>query len=309
VDQPLVSVIIPCFRQGHLLSQAVDSALTQSHPAVEVVVVNDGSDDDTAGVARRYRDRISYIFQTNRGLAGARNTGIAAATGRYLLFLDADDQLHPDAVAGLVAAASGREDVVCVGGYRRFTDTPRTSTDDVLPPRTSAPSGLLLTACFGPPHSFLSPRAQVVAVGGFDPAPAGCEDYDLWVRLVLAGCEVIPVYQVVAYYRQQLGSMSTNGELMATGSARVLRRVRKVARESPATIAPLGREPSELLRAVRRQLAREMFDAGYACARKGRYRAAFGYYLASVGYGRLSTLSALCKLPGHWLRRLVRGPH
>jgi glycosyltransferase involved in cell wall biosynthesis len=308
MGSPLVSVVIPCFRQGRFLAGAVESALAQSYPSVEVIVVNDGSDDDTEEVAGRYGDRIRYVYQTNRGLAGARNAGLAQARGEYLLFLDSDDLLHPEAVAWLVGAAGGRDDVLCSAGYRRFADGqgPATGTD-VLPPRAASPGGQLLSMCFGPPHSFLSPRAKVAALGGFDAGPAGCEDYDLWVRLVLAGCEVAPVFRVAAYYRQHPASMSTSGQLMGTGCAAVLRRVLAVAEQSPATIAALGRDPDELRRDVRRRIGRELFDAGYASCQKGRLRAALYFYLASLRWGRLAALGGIGKLLPYQLRRAIRG--
>src|SRR6516164_9832221 len=98
-DTPLVSVIIPCYRQARYLPEAIDSILGQSYPAVEAVVVNDGSDDDTEAVARRYGDRVRYAWRPNGGISAARNWGIAHARGAYLKFLDADDYLHPDQVA------------------------------------------------------------------------------------------------------------------------------------------------------------------------------------------------------------------
>jgi hypothetical protein len=145
-----------------------------------------------------------------------------------------------------------------------------------------------------------------VAVGGFDPTPAGCEDYDLWVRLVFAGCEVVPVFRVAAYYRRHTGSMSTCAQRMGTGYARVLRRVLDVARKSPETIRALGRDPRELRKAVRRQIGRELFDAGYASREKGQYWAALYFYLASLRWGELAAFTGICKLPPHWLVRSPR---
>src|SRR5256885_924618 len=97
----LVSVIIPCYRQAQFLPAALDSVLAQTHLDIEPIVVNDGSDDDTDAVARRYGSRISYLRQGNSGLPAARNAGIRKARGKFLLFLDADDLLHPQAVQRL----------------------------------------------------------------------------------------------------------------------------------------------------------------------------------------------------------------
>src|SRR4051812_37127670 len=117
---PLVSVITPCYRQAEFLATALRSVFAQSYPATEAVVVNDGSDDNTEAVVSRFGDRVRYNWQPNAGLSAARNAGIAAARGQYLLFLDSDDCLHPDAISWLVEAANGREDVLCVMGWRLF---------------------------------------------------------------------------------------------------------------------------------------------------------------------------------------------
>jgi glycosyltransferase involved in cell wall biosynthesis len=92
---PLVSIVIPSCDYAEFLGEAIESALHQSHPGVEVIVVDDGSIDDSLAVAHRYVPRITVISQERRGLAGARNRGIAAASGSFVVSLDADDRLDP----------------------------------------------------------------------------------------------------------------------------------------------------------------------------------------------------------------------
>src|SRR5215210_2105808 len=94
---PLVSVIIPCYNQAHFLGEAIESVLGQSYPNFEIVVVDDGSPDDTAEVAARYPE-VRYICQDNQGLSAARNTGLGQSEGEYVVFLDADDRLLPEAL-------------------------------------------------------------------------------------------------------------------------------------------------------------------------------------------------------------------
>lgn len=93
---PEVSVIIPCYNHGHYLPHAVNSVLAQTFTDWEAIIVDDGSTDNTREVAAQFTDeRVRYVHQENRGLSGARNTGIRAAQGAYLAFLDADDEWEP----------------------------------------------------------------------------------------------------------------------------------------------------------------------------------------------------------------------
>ncbi len=94
---PTVSVVIPCFNQGHFLAEAIDSVFAQTLPPSELLIVDDGSTDDTAAVARRYSS-ARYLAQPNLGLARARNRGLRAARSEFLVFLDADDRLRPGAL-------------------------------------------------------------------------------------------------------------------------------------------------------------------------------------------------------------------
>ncbi len=130
---PLVSIIIPCYRQAQYLKEAIDSALAQTCAAIEIIVVNDGSDDDTEGVAKRYGTRIQYIYRANGGLPAARNTGIARARGTYLKFLDADDSLHPEQIAWQVAALAGRTDCVSMTTVRLYRDGWPDQFEDHMP--------------------------------------------------------------------------------------------------------------------------------------------------------------------------------
>src|SRR5947208_1892926 len=93
----LVSVIIPCYNQAHFLSAAIESILNQTYPHFEIIAVNDGSTDNTAEIATR-NAKVRYFYQPNQGLPAARNAGAQASRGAYLVFLDADDLLLPNAL-------------------------------------------------------------------------------------------------------------------------------------------------------------------------------------------------------------------
>src|SRR5918993_3738999 len=120
VAGPLVTVVIPCYNQAHFLTEAIESVLSQSYPNFEVVVVDDGSTDDTSEVASRYPQKVRLIRQENRGLAGARNTGIGHARGEYLVFLDADDRLLPKALEVGIEQLEAHPECAFVSGHCRW---------------------------------------------------------------------------------------------------------------------------------------------------------------------------------------------
>jgi glycosyltransferase involved in cell wall biosynthesis len=219
---PLVSIIIPCYRQGQYLATAIDSALTQSHPRVEVIVVNDGSDDDTAAVAGRYGNRIHYIYRSNGGLSAARNTGIAQAQGTHLKFLDADDHLHPDQVAWHLEAMAGRLDRVSVTGVRMYRDGMPDQFEDHTPT-----VGHLIPFLLRDDDHWLPPIAYLVPTElgrtlGFDESLSQLEDWDFFSRLGLHDPEVVSDPRIGAYYRVRPGSMSANRLAMARSRGRLL---------------------------------------------------------------------------------------
>ncbi|RYZ02345.1 MAG: glycosyltransferase family 2 protein [Myxococcales bacterium] len=103
MEAPLISVIVTCYNYGRYVAQALDSALAQCYPNVEIVVINDGSTDDSREVLARYQDRVRVIEQPNRGHIAAYNAGFAASRGEIIVLLDADDALEPDVLSRVVA--------------------------------------------------------------------------------------------------------------------------------------------------------------------------------------------------------------
>ncbi len=220
-QRPLVSIIIPNRDYGRYLREAVDSALGQTHHPVEVVVVDDGSADESRSVIRSYGGKIQAVLQTNMGAPSARNAGIAKAAGEFLVFLDADDALLPDAVEGLLQ------------GFRDFPDS-GIVFGDPLTGRLGGPAG---AAPPGSGHVFsrdeflfrnfiLMPTAMVrrrliEKVGGFNASFLQADDYDLWIR----GAAAFPVRHVdraVARVRLHEGSLSGDRVRQLTWETRVL---------------------------------------------------------------------------------------
>jgi glycosyltransferase involved in cell wall biosynthesis len=205
-----VSVIIACYRQARFLPATLECLFAQTHPSVEPIVINDGSDDDTEQVAKSFGDRIRYIHKANGGPASARNAGIKAARGEYLVILDADDLLHPGAIAAQLEAVAGHPRRIAVLGYRKFQTHPsQDGTDMLLEHVPFMPQ--LLYQNVAPPNAHLVRRQAVLDVGMFDEdrRVIGNEDWDLWLRLGLSGAEYHAVPQAYAYYRRHPGTLST----------------------------------------------------------------------------------------------------
>ncbi len=185
--EPLVSVVIPCYAQAHFLAEAVDSVFRQTHAALELVVVNDGSPDTAAMTAllAPVLGRIVYVTQENRGLAGARNSGLGRCRGEYVIFLDADDRLLPNAAADGAAALAARPELGLVWGLRHVIDASGTPTrQDVGRIGTGEDYvHLLQTNIVGPPVGVMWRRAALNAIGGFSPWIRCAEDYDAYLRI------------------------------------------------------------------------------------------------------------------------------
>lgn len=223
---PQVSVIIPAYNQAHYLRTSMQSILDQTMTDCELIVVDDGSTDDTRQVVAAFSDpRLRYVHQANKGLSGARNTGIAHACAPFLLFLDADDWLWPDALEQhLRALGAGANEGLSAGGWV-FTDsygTPRGKP--VMPPPLADPSVLLLGNPL-PVHGVLVDRAWLKRVGCFDESLRACEDWDLWLRLAQVGCPFTTFQRVVCAYRMHEGQMTRQPERMRTAMLRVLDKV------------------------------------------------------------------------------------
>lgn len=121
---PLVSVVIPTYNRGDLLAAALDSVFAQTYPRVEVIVVDDGSTDDTPEVVRPYLDRLIYLRQANGGLSSARNAGMRRASGEYMALMDSDDLCEPERLALEVAYLERHPDaVLCSTDFSAFDGT------------------------------------------------------------------------------------------------------------------------------------------------------------------------------------------
>ena len=217
-EEPLVSVIIPCYNQARYLGEAIESVLAQTHARLEVIVIDDGSLDDVAGVAARF-PKVRYVRQPNGGLSAARNTGIRESHGEYLVFLDADDRLLPDALRIGLDCFQVSPDCAYVSGHYRMIREDGTPLPDFtqVPPEPDAYRTLLQRNYIGMHATVMYRRVIFESVGEFNCGLTTCEDYDMYLRIA-RGHVVHSHSRVVAEYRRHGAAMSMDPARMLGGA-------------------------------------------------------------------------------------------
>ena len=217
-DGETVSVVIPTYNYGRFVVDAVDCALQQTWGNLEVIVVDDGSTDDTRERLAPYLDRIQYVHQPNRGLSAARNTGIRHARGEWIALLDADDLWHPQKIERQLSIAG-------IDASIGFVGSPECSEmPDLLPDRPATREVGVRDFFFGTPmtgSSTLVRRSALALAGVFDETLTSVEDRDMWLRLAAStrGIQVVtPCWQ----YRIHPGQMSRTAQRMLDNYSVVL---------------------------------------------------------------------------------------
>jgi glycosyltransferase involved in cell wall biosynthesis len=209
-DRPTVAVIIPTYNYARFLGDAINSVLAQTHPADEIIVVDDGSTDDPASVVAQF-PKVQLIRHDNRGLSAARNTGLRSCKTSHVVFLDADDRLLPTALEAGLAFAATRPDCAFVhGGYHLISEggVP-IGPDQINLIDGDAHLALLRLNTISNPATVLYRRDCLLQVNGFDEALRRLEDHDLYLRIAQR-------YPVASYpltvveYRKHGENMSNN---------------------------------------------------------------------------------------------------
>lgn len=207
-----VSVVVPVYNQARFVAATLASLIGQSYPEVEVIVVNDGSEDELDSALGSYAAKIHRIDQPNKGLAGARNAGYGASSGEYLLFLDSDDTLAPDALARMASFLDTHAQygaVYCA--WQRVSEDGKTLLDEVRPGHEgNLLKKLLRREFFFFASGTMLRRSTLEQVGLFDEILRWGEDADLWLRLGLAGVLFGYLDQPLLRYRVHSSSMSAS---------------------------------------------------------------------------------------------------
>lgn len=232
-EAPLVSVAVPCYNQAHFLRDVIESVLAQTYPHIELVVVDDGSPDNTTDVVADY-PIVRCVRQENRGVAEARNTGFRASNGEFVLFIDADDRLTPNAVqahlrcfaehpeAGFVVGAV--EHIIADGSYRGAPHSPVLKADHY--------KHMLEANHIANTIAVMFRRSVLETVGGFKKYFSPAEDYEFLLRAARA----FPSAHhstVVAHYRRHATNTSRKGVIMLQAMQRVMCSQREFVRGKP----------------------------------------------------------------------------
>lgn len=209
MNTTLVSIIVPCFKQAHYLSEALQSVLEQSYSNWECIIVNDGSPDHTEVIAKQWTERdarFQYIHKKNGGLPSARNTGITQSKGEFILALDADDILHTDYLNKTVVILKENKNLGIVSSYRYFFIKNKSNIiyeykatglnyRDIMFENKLMPSSLYRKKCWE-------------EVGGYDETmKKGFEDWEFWLNVTKRGWEFTFVEEFLFYYRKAKKSM------------------------------------------------------------------------------------------------------
>lgn len=237
IKNPRVSVIIPTFNRAHLIGKAIKSVLNQTYKDFEIIVVDDGSTDNTEEIVKSFTDfKIHYIcHKHNRGASTARNTAIKASRGEYFAFLDSDDEWLPeklDKQMKIFESESSEVGVVYTGDY--YVDEKDKEIKKVHIPRKEGYiyEELLAGNYVGTPSALLVKKECFTKVGLFDEDLSGSEDYDMWFR--------IAKYYKFRYVKDLLvvclihnNQITANSEVMIEGVKRIQKKYSKEFRKRP----------------------------------------------------------------------------
>jgi GT2 family glycosyltransferase len=307
VRTPTFSIAIAAYQAEPFVAKAIESALAQTLPAQEIVVVDDGSTDGTAEAVEPYHDRVVFLQKENGGEGSAKNAAARAATGDFVALLDADDTYLPGRLEALGRLAAARPDLDIVttdalveaDGERTrrvYAEASRFAVDD----QRSA----ILRGNFICGHCAIR-REAFLGAGGFDESIRYTADWDCWIRMIFAGARAGLVYEPLSVYRIWAGSLSSSRVAYANGHVQTL--------EKTAARGDLTPDERAL---VERSLARRRREAALTAAEAALVeggpdaRRLLAGVAVGRGFGALTRLKAASAAiaPGATRRVLRRRP-
>lgn len=300
-----ISVVIPTYGHAAYIGRALESVLRQTRPAHEIVVINDGSPDDTAAAVAPYRDRIRYVEQENRGIGRTRTRGVELAAGDYLLMLDSDDWLEEDALATLGEVLDANPDVALAHGGMTTAEADGTVRGGRSGPGYPRGKHREVVRLIGENYlrvpSTLCRRAALVAAGPF-PEERWAEDWGMWLQVALAGWSFFGVEREVFVCRRH-GANLTSPRNLAPELAAQQRLIDDLYRAHRARLTP---EERRAFARSRQWIRRSRGWVGLAAGDRVGARAAFAGSLVARPSLNAAAGLALAALPARcygWIGR------
>lgn len=282
-----ISVIMPCHNCALFVAEAIESVRAQRYADVELIVIDDGSTDESVSVIKRCGAAIRLIEQPQRGPYPARNAGLAVSSGEFIAFLDADDLWQPDALVKLHAALTTHSADLAYCGWQNVGEGVR--GEPFVPPayERGDPVEHFLRTCPWPIHAALLRRDLVRKLGGFSERRFSSMDYDLWLRALAVTRKMVRVPEVLATYRwhgagqisavksrQVLDALAVQSDFIAAHPELVAHLPRAHLRELTE-----GRVVDQAFRALWKRDLASAHALFRHCARGGAYRLAQAPYV------------------------------
>ncbi len=308
---PTISVIIPVYNAQATVARTLRSLCEQTMTDFQAILVDDGSTDDSPGILADFAwrdDRMTLIRQPNAGLAAARNTGLDAATGEFVHFLDADDWLLPNAFEDLLLACRWTALDAACGPWHLYDNTTQPLGITMPPPDKRTGLEHLLEGNRLAPHSHIIRRSRIGSMR-FDTSLRVCEDYDFWLKLASTGLRWARCDRPIACYRIRPGSLSKNPRLMLDTLMQVMGRIHtdRTALSTAARASALFYATSAALDdtgrsfASARAMIRSVLPNPAAFTAAELAQAAFYALIFSKGIAP----AAFIAQPRHWLDQLT----
>jgi glycosyltransferase involved in cell wall biosynthesis len=216
LNLPLVSIVIPVYNAAKYLAACIESVVQQSYPAIEIIVVDNGSTDDSKSIAKNYQ-KVIFLEEHQKGASVARNTGIKTAKGKYIQFLDADDLLHPDKIKNQVEILNQADDCLALCPTIYFFDGENPEVEEINHEWFSTGSNNTLDfliklyggSLVGPhyggmiqPNAWLTPKKLIEYIGLWDESLTLDDDGEFFCRVILAAKEIKYAADSINFYRK-----------------------------------------------------------------------------------------------------------
>jgi glycosyltransferase involved in cell wall biosynthesis len=221
IKSPTVSVIIPSYNCASTIREAIDSVRIQTYKNIEIIVIDDGSYDQTKEILKPYvsDNKILYVYQNNQGVSKARNAGLNISKGEYVKFLDGDDFLYPKQIELQIEDMAKHQSTVCFTGYeKRYSNGSR--HENTIQVKQEELLAYLIAGINAPFNCYLFKKDALIAQGGFDETLLCCEDRDLLLRLFINGEPISKIDHIGCCYQISEDSLSSDYKTMFLNDAR-----------------------------------------------------------------------------------------